>query len=749
MGAKGDGGAGVFDSFAPFIKEFIYRNGWEELRAVQVEAARSIFLSEGNALICSKTASGKTEAAFFPVLSILEEERPECFGAIYLAPLKTLINDQFKRIGLLLAEAETPLFHWHGDVSASHKRGALKRPRGILQITPESLEGMMVGRRHDLMTLFHGLRFVILDEVHFLAGTDRGNQVRCILERLARVIGHSPRRIGLSATVGDTLAMAGWLGANTGRDTEVVKASGDDARWRIAVEHFFTEASKSHTVDENKMYENYGDKYSYFLFSGESYGFVYECVRKKRKSLIFLNTREEAEHLTAAMRAMAADRGEDDIFLIHHGNVSKELREKAEADMKDAARHTATCATVTMELGIDVGELERVVHLGAPNSVSSFLQRMGRSGRRGGAREMVVVINEDAVAPGALLPHRMPWDLLKAIAVIQLYLEDKWIEPPAAKSMPFSLLFHQTLCVLMSAHELPPEELFGRVMSLSPFACVRDEDYQALLMHMLDTDVLQLTDEKTLILGLGGERIVGSHRFLATFRNYEEYTVMHGGEAIGTVTSEIPVGDVFSLAGYAWEVTDVVAGRRLIMVRRAVSGGAFPWPGSYRDIHTGVIRKIRSVLASDAAYGYLRPKAADRLARAREAARSSGMTEAKALHLGGGVWCLLPWLGTASNWTLRRFIKSRCVGRFGLSEIEYGDWYYIRLNIGKGDGEGLIGHMRSFFSAGEPDLGSLVGGKENPAYERYDEYIPQELIRRGYIADKLRADEIREWLAAP
>jgi ATP-dependent Lhr-like helicase len=736
----------VFNQYAPYIQEFIYRENWEKLRAVQVEAAKAIFFSENNVLICAKTASGKTEAAFFPVLSELERTQPQSFGAIYLAPLKTLINDQFKRIDLLLRESHTPVFHWHGDVSASHKKAAMKNPRGILQITPESLEGMMLNRNHNIHYLFNDLKFIIIDEIHFMAGTDRGNQIRCILERLARIIGRHPRRIGLSATIGDPKSSAEWLGENTGRETEVVYIGDEKYKFKLGCEHFFTENAKTHTIQENKMYENFGDKYSYFLFSDEANQYIYNCARGKFKTLIFLNTREETEYMTAVLRDIAAGRKESDIFYIHHGNISKQLREDTEALMKDPSTQTVVCATVSMELGIDIGYLERVIHLGAPNSVSSFLQRMGRSGRREKPPEMMLIINEDIVSPNALLPHSIPWDLLKSIAVVQLYIEERWIEPPVLKKMPFSLLFHQTLCVLASAHELKPEEFFERIHRLSPFKHVDEEDYRILLRHMLKTGMLQLTEERTLLVGLEGEKLINSYKFLATFKAYDEYKVVHGGATIGTLTSETPIGDVFTLAGIAWEVVEVVPSQKIILVKKAGGYGAFPWPGTYRDIHIKIIRMIRKILTDETEYAYLQPRALERLQQAREIASTSNITAQPIVHLHGNTWCIFPWLGSKSNWTLRRFLKARCVKKFELSDIEYGDWYYIRLTIGKGDGYELINNIKLFFNHNHPDLESLVGKKENPAYERYDEFIPQELIRRGYIIDKMSGDEIREWL---
>lgn len=188
--------AEVFSRLAPFIQEFIYRNGWTELRQIQTDAARVIFESDDDLLLTTPTASGKTEAAFFPIISELYERPSDSFGILYIAPLKSLINDQFGRIEELLNESGIPVYHFHGDVAASHKAKALKEPRGIVQITPESLESMLINRSNDICRLFCDLRYVVIDELHTLTGSDRGNQILCQLSRIARYIGYHPRKIG-------------------------------------------------------------------------------------------------------------------------------------------------------------------------------------------------------------------------------------------------------------------------------------------------------------------------------------------------------------------------------------------------------------------------------------------------------------------------------------------------------------------------------------------------------------------------
>ena len=180
---------GIFERYAPFVQNFIYRNRWESLRAIQVAAGDAVFNTDENVLLSASTASGKTEAAFFPILTLFSEDPPRSVGAIYIGPLKALINDQFSRLNDLCAEADIPVWHWHGDVAQSHKNKLLKHPSGILQITPESLEALLLHKHMDIVRLFGDLRFVVLDEVHALMRGDRGGQTLCLIERLSRLAG--------------------------------------------------------------------------------------------------------------------------------------------------------------------------------------------------------------------------------------------------------------------------------------------------------------------------------------------------------------------------------------------------------------------------------------------------------------------------------------------------------------------------------------------------------------------------------
>ena len=725
----------VFERFPDFIKEFIYSNSWEELRGVQIAAAKTIFESDNDLLLTSSTASGKTEAAFFPIITDLYYDPPTSIGVLYIAPLKSLINDQFDRIDALLKESGIKVTHWHGDVAASHKKKLLLKPEGILQITPESLEAMLINRSNDIPRLFGDLRYVVIDEIHTLMGSDRGNQIICQLARISGLIGHAPRRIGLSATVGEPKTAADWLSAGSGRKTDIPAFETEQIRWRLGMEHFFIH-NKSADQGADKSEADIADN-SAALDAG--YEYMYDCVKDK-KSLVFSNSREETEYVCATLRQIANNRGERDIFLIHHGNLSASLREEAEMKMKDEEIHAVTCATVTMELGIDIGKLERIIQNDAPNSVSSFLQRLGRSGRRGQPPEMMTVFREEEPLPNAPLPQLIPWGLLRAIAITQLYIEERFIEPPIDKKQPMSLLFHQTLSILASSGEMSAAELAKRVLSLPPFEKISRDDYKALIVSMLNSDMLEMTEEKGLIVGLSGERLLGSFKFYAVFNDSEDFTVRCESEEIGTITTPPPVGDRFALAGRVWEVIETDVQRRLVYVKSVQGKMEISWPGDYGEIHTRILERMKQILIEDTVYPYLKENARIRLDIARKVARATGMVRNSLLHLGGYTWCLFPWLGTRSFRTLRKFITLHA-HRFGISGIEFEGCYYITFRMERGNGEELIRYMREYVEKYGIDPLTLVSSKELPVFEMYDRFVPGELLRYAYSVDKLNTDE--------
>ena len=729
----------IYRRFPTFIREYIYRSGWEELREVQMQAAETLLETGNNLLLSSGTASGKTEAAFFPIITDLMDHPPVRGGisVLYIAPLKSLINDQFLRLDALLDEAGIPVWHWHGDVSASQKAKLLKNPEGILQITPESLESMLMRRSNDIPRLFGALRYVVIDEIHTLIASDRGNQILCQICRIERKAGVSVRRVGLSATIGDLKAAADWLGGGSMRATAAPVPSPTKLHWRLGMEHFYIQNRELDQTNDVQALGQTAAKAS--LDAG--YEFLYDAVKDK-KSLVFSNSREETEYTTATLRQIAERRGDPDIFLIHHGNLSASLREDAEIKMKDEEiARAVTCATVTMELGIDIGRLERVAQIGAPTTVAGFLQRLGRSGRRGAPPEMMMVFREENPLPNAPLPELIPWELLRAIAIVELYRGERFIEPPRHRHLPFSLLYHQTLSILASSGELQPKILADRVLSLPPFREVGREDYRALLISMLEHEDIERTDEGGLIIGLRGERTISGYRFFAVFKDSDDYTVRCQSDEIGTITNPPPVGDRFALAGRVWEVTDLDMPRRLVYVQKVKGKMEVSWPGDSGEIHTRLLEKMREILLGEEQYAYLLPNAAARLATARRVARATGMDKSLLLSIGGSSWVLFPWLGTRAFRTLKRHLR-REAGRLGISDIQSEGCCYLTFK-GKGDlRNGFLRAIGDDLSRDGIDTTEMLAAGETPMFDKFDEYIPADLLKKGYIADRLSPEEV-------
>ena len=775
----------VFDRYAPFVQDFIYSHDWENLRGIQVAAAEAIFDTDANVLLTASTASGKTEAAFFPILTLFDENPPTSVGAIYIGPLKALINDQFLRLGELCEEAHIPVWHWHGDVSASHKAKMLKQPGGILQITPESLEALLLHKHAAISHLFHDLRFIVIDEVHSLLRADRGGQTLCLIERLSRMAGVNPRRIGLSATIGDPDAVGAFLSAGTGRGWVVPQVAEPRRTWRLSMEHFFMtgpqaaedlHAAALATIQrgapqpDGATYEApaRGSSATPPLNTAEDgspkdplpplaertdtapreadpgLGYIFEHTRDK-KCLVFANSREDAEAVCTELRRYCEVQHEPDRFLIHHGNLSSTLRESAEDAMRDDERQLTCVTTSTLELGIDIGRLERAFQIDAPFTVSAFLQRMGRTGRRDLPPEMWFVMREEQPEARALLPETIPWKLLQGIALVQLYREERWVEPPRLDRLPYSLLFHQTLATLASEGELTAAELAQRVLNLTVFHRVSGEDYRLLLRHLLETEMIERTESGGLIVGLAGERVTTSYKFYAVFQENIEYTVRSESAELGTIVAPPPPGEKIAIAGATWIVEEVDHTRHLVyatQVKGRVPAYFGECPG---DINTRVLERMQQVLKERCGYPYLMDNAAGRLAQARHVAAVAHLDAMPLINLGEDSWALFPWLGSYAFLAMERLLKIKCAKQLGIKGLDSSRPYFIQFRMAAGP--------REFFSvvcqeASQPfDPMELVYPGELPLFEKYDEYLPEELVRKGFAEGVLDITGMRERVA--
>lgn len=738
----------VFTRYAPFIQDYIYQSGWQALRSVQNAAAEAIFNTDDNVLLTASTASGKTEAAFFPILTLLDEDPPHSVGVLYIAPLKALINDQFGRLSELCEEAGIQVTRWHGDAAQSQKRRLLRKPSGILQITPESLESLMINKHMEIPSLFGDLRFIVIDEVHSLLRGDRGMQTFCLIERMCRLADCRPRRIGLSATIGNPEEAGRFLGAGSGRRTLIPRIEGGREVWRLSMEHFFNSGPQAdegrQLIDAAPVLEEASDTAPKAADPG--IGYIFEHTRGK-KCLIFTNSREECEALCQSLRQYCEANHESDRFLIHHGNLSVSYRESAEAEMKDDDSLLSVCATATLELGIDIGRLERAFQVDAPFTVSGFLQRMGRTGRRGDPCEMWFVMREDHPEPRAMLPQLIPWYLIQGIALVQLYIEERFVEPPRTQRLPYSLLYHQTMSTLASCGEMTPAELATRVLTLSSFHLITQEDYRILLRHLIKIGHIDQSENGGLIVGLEGERIVNNYKFYAVFQENVEYAVRAGAEELGTIVKPPPIGDKIAIAGRVWIVEEVDHRRREVFCT-LVKGNIPAYFGDVAgDIHTRILERMYGVLDEQKSYPYLMRHAVCRLQEARESFAKSGMRDHLLVHLGGNMWALFPWLGSYAFLALERFLKIRCGKRLGLKGLDSLRPYHLQFTMKVSAAD----FYRITAEEAEKDFDplELVYPNEVPNFEKYDEYVPVELVRKGFALGVLDVEgmkqRVRSW----
>jgi ATP-dependent Lhr-like helicase len=730
--------AGGFSRLHPLIREYIYEKKWPRLKTVQEAAIGAVLGGDSHILIASGTASGKTEAAFFPIITLLLG-RPRIGASVavlYVGPLKALINDQFQRLEELLSRAEIPLRRWHGDVPGTRKNEVLENPSGIVQITPESLEALLLRRPEKIRALFSDLAFIIIDEVHSFMGTDRGSQLLCQIGRIEEAAGCRPRRVGLSATLGDYRDALRWLGRGSGGKTLLIRGGETKKRFSLAVDYFGHTPARPEGPPADSAAEDSPAAY---------YGELYRQCRNRR-CIIFTNSRLEAEETVARLREEANRRREGDVFHVHHGSVSRILRLEAEQELREQEGPLVTAATATLEMGIDIGNLDRIIQIGPPYGVASFLQRLGRSGRRRENPEMYFTFLEE----GGRGINAIPWPLLRTIAVIQLYLEERWIEDAPRRPLPYSLLCHQTLSVLASLGEQGAADLTRRVLSLPPFAEIPPEDFRKLLFRLIEGEYIQKTEEGNLIIGLEGERIVTHFSFYAVFPDEESYRVLFGSKELGSLHFLPPEGSSLVLAGHYWRVERTDRKHREILVRPGESGGERVWRGGNAELHRRITERMRGVLEEDRLYPYLSGRARNRLLNARLHARKirlvSGENPAETGPFaennfipGGEGFYFVPWLGSRGMRTLLvLFQNQECRKQLGISAFyrqnEYAFSIVSTLPIS--------GFRETLQKLALKNPGDLVDQDKIPLTDKYDYLLPKSFLVKQYVANMLDPSEL-------
>lgn len=721
--------AAAFARLHPKIQEAVWNQQWDELRPLQVDAIRAVLDSDDHVILAATTASGKTEAAFLPILSLIAADPAPSVQALYISPLKALINDQFRRLEDLCAYAEIPVHRWHGDVSATDKQHLRKSPGGVLLITPESLESQFINHDRHLARIYAHLRFVVIDELHAFLDNVRGIHLRSLLARLSIAANVTPRRLGLSATIGDFAPAQSFLCVKTPSAVRVIEDRTQDKELRLGLKAYL-EPRGAGESDPSAA------PLPLATPSGLA-GVAADIAQRFRtdSNLIFCNSRRQTELLADKLRVLCEQEAwPRNPFLLHHGSLSRELREDAERELKSGDPVTAIC-TSTLELGINLGAVRAIGQVGPTWSVSSLVQRLGRSGRREGEPQILRIYTlDDAVTEHSSLTDRLYPELVRAIALVELHRE-RWLEPPAQERFHFSTCVHQALSILRQTGGAPAEHLHDVLCRRGAFQRIEEKNFADILRELAAQNLIEQVPTGELILAPAGERIVESRDFYAAFASRIEYRVEHDGQAIGVLPQDsIPAeGEFLLLGGRRWRVNLIDHSSKRVAVTPAKGWKQPRFAGGIGGLHPMVTQRMKRVLTGDTGYPFLNAHGAQLLSDARESFVRSGLGRSNTtVGLGGVEW--FPWQGSRVLLTLEL-----CAKAAGL-KTERDD---LCLRYQKTSASDFAAH-RADIATGVFTPEQLVSLGPDLEPDRFDEHVPKTLLQQAFLSEVMDLRQARE-----
>ncbi len=738
-----DASTGAFNLLSLGVQRQLWRMRWTQLRPIQADAIRAIIQSKSDLVISAETASGKTEAAFLPIISRICDDSLGSVRAVYVGPLKALINDQFQRIEDLCQFVDVPTHRWHGDVGATAKSALVKNPSGVLLITPESLESLFVNRSEHLQNLFGGLQFVVIDELHSFLENERGIHLRSLLCRLQRVLAKSNRRfrmVGLSATLGDLSVAQKYLNQESWSSVQVIRDESGNKELKFRL-HAYQPGERrpgkdKHASDqyveinsESEPLNSGSDEQDLEVKQQIAEDLVAHC--HGASNLVFANAKGDIEVYADLCKRTAIRNALPDTFLVHHGSLSREIREDAEHVMKSGHRRTVVCSS-TLEMGIDIGSVRMVGQIGAPWSVASMKQRLGRSGRKDeDPRIMRVYIPCRKLGPDTELVNRLYPELIQAIATTQLLLSD-WVEPPASATCDLSTLTQQIISVVAETGGTTASELYERLVTSGAFRNITPDLFRSTLQSLGRRDVIEQMDTGELILGSDGEFIRSGKDFYAAFQTPAEFSVTTGDRQIGTLPMKtIPnVGDHLLLGGRRWKIDNIDFDRSRIFVAPA-RGAKRPLfistPGS---IHGKIREKMRDVLRASDQFAYLNDTAKDLLDIARRSANEHAIFDQPLVPLSQSKILWFTWASTEVQTTLKAILESA-----GICSKDRG----IAVEITASANE-LVSQLTRLL-AGKFNSRTLASFVYPKRRRKYDEYLSEELLNASIAQDVLEVNK--------
>jgi len=545
------------------IRRYIYDQKWQQFTKIQDHSIKLYSESEDNLILIAPTASGKTEAAFLPAINSIENWE-EGIKIVYISPLIALINDQFNRISELCKYMEITVTRWHGEASQSKKRDILKNPKGILLITPESLEALFVTKSDRVRKLFYNVENIIVDEIHSFIGSNRGIQLKSLLERMSLYIkNNNPRMIGMSATVSEENYLDLKEIFQNKRITKIIRDKGKN-ELKIDCNFYSNEIAAL-----NKIYE-----YS-----------------KTETMLVFPNTRQKVEMMAANLKKKSQKEKKYISYFSHHASVSKNIRTMVENFAKESNKNLFTiCCTSTLELGIDIGAVDSIVQYNAPHSVSSLAQRLGRSGRRTGINNLHFISDEK-------------WDLLQGLSAISIYKKGKVDKIDVVKK-PYDVMAHQILSLIVEKSEINLSEFKKIIQKYQTWKNIEYEEFSNICNHLLKEKYIEILDN-SIIAGVNLEKLLKKAEFYTQFKVEEMYSVYNNQSKIGELPLDIRlnVNDNIYLAAGIWKIKKVEEEIKKIFVEKAKDGKPPMFLGEVGEITDELRKEMKKILFNSKTWG--------------------------------------------------------------------------------------------------------------------------------------------------
>jgi ATP-dependent Lhr-like helicase len=565
------------------VKQWVWRQDWNSLKEIQENSIPVILSQKCDVIISAATAGGKTEAAFLPILtSILQEKISSGYQVLYISPLKALINDQYRRLSEMTLNMGVDVIPWHGDIDTIRKNKSLKDPRGILIITPESLESFFINKSSYIESAFSDLKYVVIDEFHSFVGNERGRQLQSLLSRLEHMTQKHTPRVAMSATFSDYDVVKNLI-RNDGTMPCVIPTQGvNNHETKLLIKSFLQ-------TKDNSVKEVIANELFYKL--------------RGHSNLVFVNSKNEAEEYAVMLSELSFHKNYPNEFRVHHGSLSKIEREEVEADLQKGLQPITAVCTSTMELGVDIGKVKSISQIRVAASVSGLRQRLGRSGRRN-EPSILRVFSIDDFRTGILFDLKV--NLIQNIAVIELLKERKY-EVPNVNSYHFSTLIQQLLSAIAQFGGFYPKEGWQLLCLEGAFRNITPTMYLKILRLLVKNGlVIQLTNGQ-ITIGDEGERLLKKSDFYCAFQTINDYDVIDESKykILGVVQYLFPINTQFILAGRCWRVNNVDKIKKKIYVTPGRIGGSAFFGGDGIEIDEIITNKMREIYISNESYFYL------------------------------------------------------------------------------------------------------------------------------------------------